>query len=136
MKYMKEDRKRKLLLFISNDVIASDQKALGACFGGIHRLSIWNGSEKGNKLTENMWSYRELINAIELEAHEYGMKTYKVIEYNTSMICAYHNNEAACITRGIIKCLLKKATGMLIQRAAKPLSYFVFHNGAAPVKGE
>jgi hypothetical protein len=70
MKYMKEDRKRKLLLFISNDVIASDQKALGACFGGIHRLSIWNGSEKGNKLTENMWSYRELINAIELEAHE------------------------------------------------------------------
>ena len=30
----------------------------------------------------------------------------------------------------------KKATGMLIQRAAKPLSYLVFHNGAAPVKGE
>jgi len=32
--------------------------------------------------------------------------------------------------------ILKKATGMLIQRAVKPLSYVVFHNGAAPVKGE
>ena len=29
----------------------------------------------------------------------------------------------------------KKATGMLILGAAKPLSYLVFHNGAAAVKG-
>jgi len=56
-----------------------------------------------------MWSYRELKNAIELEAHEYGMKTYKAIEYNTSMICTYHNNEAACIPRGMIKCSTEKS---------------------------
>jgi transposase len=49
--------------------------------------------EKGNKFTVNMWSYRKLINAIELKAQEYGIKVYEVIEYNTSRYCAYHNLE-------------------------------------------
>ena len=49
--------------------------------------------EKGNKLTENLWSYRELMSAIELEAQEYGMKVDEVTEYNTLRICSYHNIE-------------------------------------------
>jgi len=76
-----------------------------------------------------------LINAIELEAQEYGMKAYEVIGYNISRLCAYHNNERHAVLEGI-KCslehelhsdlngalnILKKATGMLIQGTAKPL---------------
>jgi transposase len=47
------------------------------------------------------------MNAIELEAQEYGMKAYEAIEYNTSMICAYHNNEAARSPGSVIKCSLE-----------------------------
>jgi len=35
------------------------------------------------------------------------MKAYKAIEYNNSMICAYHNNVAARSPREIIKCSLE-----------------------------
>ncbi|MFP3262661.1 MAG: zinc ribbon domain-containing protein [Nitrososphaeria archaeon] len=47
------------------------------------------------------------MNAIELEAQEYGMKAYETIEYNTSIICAYHNNEAARSPGSVIKCSLE-----------------------------
>ncbi|MGC8571649.1 MAG: transposase, partial [Caldivirga sp.] len=46
--------------------------------------------DKGNKFTVNMWSYRELMDIIELKAQEYGIKVYEVVEYNTSRLCAYH----------------------------------------------
>ncbi|MFP3295844.1 MAG: transposase, partial [Caldisphaera sp.] len=58
--------------------------------------------EKGNKFTVNMWSYRKLINTIELKAQEYGIKVYEVIEYNTSRYCAYHNVEVKRNPRGVI----------------------------------
>ncbi|MGC8569566.1 MAG: transposase, partial [Nitrososphaeria archaeon] len=107
--------------------------------------------DKGNRLTENLWSYRELMDALELEAQEYGIKVYEVIEYNTSKICAYHSVEVIRSPRGVVKCplghklhsdlngalnILKKATGLMVRSTAKPLSYLVFHDGVAPVKGE
>ncbi|MGC8600767.1 MAG: zinc ribbon domain-containing protein, partial [Nitrososphaeria archaeon] len=77
-------------------------------------------------------------------------KVYEVIEYNTSRICAYHNVKTIRSQRGVIKCslghrlhsdlngalnILRKATGIVVQAAARPLSYLVFHNGVAPAKG-
>jgi len=47
------------------------------------------------------------MNAIDLEAQEYWMKAYKAIEQNNSMICAYHNNEAARSPGSVIKCSLE-----------------------------
>jgi len=106
--------------------------------------------EKGNKFTVNMWSYRKLINAIELKAQEYGIKVYEVIEYNTSKYCAYHNVEVKRNPRGVISCplkhklhsdlngalnILKKATGKVLSSIKKPLSFIVDHNRVAPVKG-
>ncbi|MFP3230231.1 MAG: transposase [Caldisphaera sp.] len=106
--------------------------------------------EKGNKFTVNMWSYRKLINAIELKAQEYSIKVYEVIEYNTSKYCAYHNIEVKRNPRGVISCplkhklhsdlngalnILKKATGKVLSTIKKPLSFIVEHNRVAPVKG-
>ncbi|MGC9145014.1 MAG: zinc ribbon domain-containing protein [Nitrososphaeria archaeon] len=106
--------------------------------------------EKGNRLTENLWSYRELMDTIEHEAQEYGIRVYEVIEYNTSRLCAYHDVEVTRSPRGMVKCplghrlhsdlngalnILRKAAGIAVQSATRPLSYLVFHNGVAPVKG-
>jgi putative transposase len=106
--------------------------------------------DKGNKFTANLWSYRMLMNAIELEAQEYGMKVYEVVEYNTSKYCAYHNVEVKRRPRGVVICpkghklhsdlngalnILKKAVGIAISTVKKPLSFLVLHNGVAPVKG-
>ena len=106
--------------------------------------------DKGNKFTVNMWAYRMLMNAIELEAQEYGMKVYEVVEYNTSKYCAYHDVEVRRNPRGVVSCpkghklhsdlngalhILKKAVGIAISTVKKPLSFLVLHNGVAPVKG-
>jgi putative transposase len=106
--------------------------------------------DNGNKFTVNMWSYRMLADAIELEAQEYGMKVYEVVEYNTSKYCAYHNVEVSRRPRGVVICpkghklhsdlngalnILKKAVGITISTVKKPLSFIVGHNGVAPVKG-
>jgi putative transposase len=106
--------------------------------------------EKGNKFTANLWSYRKLINAIELKAQEYGMKVYEVVEYNTSRYCAYHDVEVKRYPRGVVSCpkghklhsdlngalnILKRATGTVVSTVEKPLSFLVLHNGVAPVKG-
>jgi len=106
--------------------------------------------DKGNKFTVNLWLYRELMNIIELEAQEYGMKVYEVVEYNTSKYCAYHNVEVKRRPRGVVSCpkghklhsdlngalnILKKAVGIAISTVKKPLSFLVLHNGVAPVKG-
>ncbi|MCY0882339.1 MAG: transposase [Acidianus infernus] len=106
--------------------------------------------EKGNKFTVNMWSYRKLMESIELKAQEYGMKVYEVVEYNTSKYCAYHDVEVKRKPRGVINCplghklhsdlngalnILKKAVGVVVNAVKKPLSFVVDHNRVAPTKG-
>jgi len=106
--------------------------------------------DRGNKLTVNLWSYRKLMDAIELKAQEYGMKVYEVVEYNTSRYCAYHNVEVKRYPRGVVSCpkghklhsdlngalnILKRATGTVVSTVEKTLSFLVLHNGVAPVKG-
>jgi len=106
--------------------------------------------QKGNKFTVNLWSYRELMEVIELKAQEYGIRVFEVIEYNTSKYCAYHDVEVTRDPRGVVNCpkghklhsdlngalnILKKATGIVISAIKKPLSFIVDHNRVAPVKG-
>ena len=106
--------------------------------------------DKGNKFTVNLWSYRELMNIIELKAQEYGIRVFEVIEYNTSRICAYHGVEVERGPRGVVNCplghklhsdlngalnILKKATGIVISAIKKPLSFIVDHNRVAPING-
>jgi len=106
--------------------------------------------DKGNKFTVNLWSYRELMNIIELKAQEYGMRVFEVIEYNTSKYCAYHGVRVERGLRGVVNCpkghklhsdlngalnILKKATGIVVSRVRKPLSFIVDHNRVAPLMG-
>jgi putative transposase len=106
--------------------------------------------DKGSKFTVNMWSYRKLMEAIELKAQEYGIKVFEVIEYNTSRYCAYHGVEVKRHPRGVVHCpkghklhsdlngalnIMKKATGKIPLVIKKPLSFIVEHNRVAPVKG-
>jgi putative transposase len=106
---------------------------------------------KGNKFTVNMWSYRKLMEAIELKAQEYGIRVFIVIEYNTSRYCAYHNVEVKRKPRGVVHCpfghklhsdlngalnIMKKATGKIPLIIKKPLSFIVDHNKVAPTKRE
>ncbi|MCY0882576.1 MAG: transposase [Acidianus infernus] len=106
--------------------------------------------EKGNKFTANMWSYRKLMESIELKAQEYGMRVFEVVEYNTSKYCAYHDVEVKRSPRGVVSCprghklhsdlngalnILKKATRILVEAVKKPLSFVVEHNRVAPIKG-
>jgi len=106
--------------------------------------------DKGNKFTVNMWSYRKLMDAIELKVQEYGMKVFEVVEYNTSRYCAYHGVEVERRPRGVVSCplghklhsdlngalnILKKAINVIVSTVKRPLSFVVDHNGVAPVKG-
>jgi len=106
--------------------------------------------DKGNKFTVNLWSYRKLMEVIELKAQEYGIRVFEVIEYNTSKYCAYHGVEVTRDPRGVVNCpkghklhsdlngalnILKKATGIVISTIRKPLSFIVDHNRVAPVMG-
>jgi putative transposase len=105
--------------------------------------------QKGNKFTVNMWSYRKLMEAIELKAQEYGIRVLEVVEYNTSKYCAYHNVEVKRQPRGVVHCpkghrlhsdlngalnIMKKATGKTPLIIKKPLSFIVDHNRVAPAK--
>jgi len=107
--------------------------------------------QKGNKFTVNMWSYRKLMEAIELKAQEYGIKVYEVVEYNTSRVCAYHDVEVKRQPRGVVHCpkghklhsdlngalnIMKRAIGKIPQTIKKPLSFIVGHNQVAPTKRE
>jgi len=106
--------------------------------------------DRGNKFTVNMWSYRKLMDAIELKAQEYGMKVFEVVEYNTSKYCAYHGFEVSRNPRGVVSCpkghklhsdlngalnILKKAVNVMVSTVKRPLSFIVDHNRVAPVKG-
>ena len=105
--------------------------------------------EKGNKFTVNMWSYRKLMEAIELKAQEYGIRVFEVVEYNTSRYCAYHGVKVKRHPRGVIHCpfghklhsdlngalnIMRKATGKIPLIIKKPLSFTVDHNKVAPAK--
>jgi len=105
--------------------------------------------QKGNKFTVNMWSYRKLMEAIELKAQEYGIKVFVILEYNTSRYCAYHNVEVRRHPRGVVSCpfghklhsdlngalnIMKKATDKTPTVIKKPLSFIVEHNRVAPIK--
>jgi len=105
--------------------------------------------QKGNKFTSNMWSYRKLIEAIELKAQEYGMSVFIVIEYNTSKYCAYHGVEVERKPRGVVHCpmghklhsdlngalnIMKRAIEKIPLVIKKPLSFIVDHNQVAPIK--
>jgi len=107
--------------------------------------------DKGNKFTSNMWSYRKLMEAIELKAQEYGIKVYEVVEYNTSKYCVFHGTEVRRYPRGVVHCpkghklhsdlngalnIMKKAVGSIPLVIKKPLSFIVEHNRVAPAKGE
>jgi putative transposase len=106
--------------------------------------------QKGNKFTSNMWSYRRLMETIELKAQEYGIKVFEVVEYNTSKYCAFHGVEVKRHPRGVITCpmghklhsdlngalnIMKKATGKIPITIKKPLTFIVGHNKVAPAKG-
>lgn len=104
---------------------------------------------KGNKFTVNIWSYNKLFNILSDKLVEYGMKVYSVVEYNTSRYCAYHNLKVERRPRGVINCvghklhsdlngalnIMKKVTKEIPTRIRKPLSFHVFHEGVAPIKG-
>jgi putative transposase len=105
--------------------------------------------QKGNKFTSNIWSYRKLMEAIELKAQEYGIKVFIVIEYNTSRYCAFHNVEVKRHPRGVVSCpkghklhsdlngalnIMKRAIGKIPLVIKKPLSFIVEHNRVAPIK--
>jgi putative transposase len=105
--------------------------------------------ERGNKFTVNMWSYRKLMEAIELKAQEYGIRVFEVVEYNTSKYCAYHNVEVRRHPRGVVHCpkghklhsdlngalnIMKKAIEKIPLVIKKPLSFIVDHNKVAPIK--
>ena len=106
--------------------------------------------DKGNKFTVNMWSYRKLMDIIELKAQEYGIRVFEVVEYNTSKYCAYHGIEVVREERGVVVCpfghrlhadlngalnILKIGTGVVLSNVSKPLSFIVDHNRVASVKG-
>jgi len=106
--------------------------------------------ERGNKFTVNMWSYRKLMEAIELKAQEYGIRVFEVVEYNTSRYCAYHNVEVKRKPRGVVSCpkghklhsdlngalnIMRRAIGKIPLVIKKPLSFIVNHNKVAPIKG-
>jgi len=106
--------------------------------------------ERGNKLTSNMWRYRELMDAIELKAQEYGIRVYEVLEYNTSNHCAVHGTKVARGPRGVVTCplghrlhsdlngalnILRRGAGAIQATLRGPLSFLVDHGGVAPVKG-
>jgi len=107
--------------------------------------------QKGNKFTVNIWSYRKLMEAIELKAQEYGIRVFEVVEYNTSKYCAYHSVEVERKPRGVVSCpkghklhsdlngalnIMKRAVGWIPLVIKKPLSFIVEHNRVAPTKGE
>ncbi|MCI2414713.1 MAG: transposase [Candidatus Aramenus sp.] len=46
------------------------------------------------------------VGAIANKLHEHGIKTFLVIEHNTSRFCAYHNANVTRRPRGVVNCPL------------------------------
>jgi len=105
--------------------------------------------DKGNKFTSSIWSYRKLIDAIVNKLYEYGIKTYLVVEYNTSRFCAYHGVKVDRKTRGVINCpfghklhsdvngalnIMRLGVKKIVNVLSKPLSFLVLSSGVSPLK--
>ena len=60
--------------------------------------------ENRNKHSVGVWTYKELIGAIEAKAREYGIAVYEVFERGTSSHCAYHDEKVSRGPRGVITC--------------------------------
>ncbi|QKQ99885.1 transposase [Metallosphaera tengchongensis] len=106
--------------------------------------------DKGNKFTSNIWSYRKLVEAITDKLHEYGIKAYLTVEYNTSRLCALHGVVVERKPRGVVSCplghrlhsdingalnIMKLGIKRTVNVLKKPLSFLVSSNGVTPVKG-
>ena len=106
--------------------------------------------EEGNEFTLNLWSYRKLMDAVELKAQEYGLKAVEVVEHDTSKYCSYHGAGLERYPRGVASCpsgrrlhsdlngaldILKNATNSVVSTVKSPFSFLVNHNLAAPVNG-
>ncbi|AHC52178.1 transposase [Sulfolobus acidocaldarius SUSAZ] len=106
--------------------------------------------DKGNKFTVNIWSYGKLIDAVVNRLYEYGIKTFLVVEYNTSRFCAYHGVKVDRRPRGVVNCpfghklhsdvngalnIMKLGVKKIIDVLKKPLSFLVTSNGVSPLKG-
>ncbi len=106
--------------------------------------------DKRNKFTSNIWSYRKLIDAIVNKLYEYGIKTYLVVEYNTSRFCAYHGVKVDRKTRGVVNCpfghklhsdvngalnIMRLGVKKIVNALSKPLSFLVLSSGVAPIRG-
>jgi len=106
-------------------------RASAICLG--YPLNV--AQEEGNELTVNLWSYRELMDAVESRAQEYGVKAFRVAEHDTSKYRAYHGAEVKGGPRGVASCpnghrlhsdlngalnILKKATNATVSRLTSP----------------
>jgi putative transposase len=106
--------------------------------------------DAGNKFTVNLWSYRKLMDIIELKAQEYGIRVFEVVEYNTSRFCAFHGVEVVREERGVVVCpfnhklhadlngalnILRIGAGVVLSNVGRPLSFVVGHDRVASVKG-
>ncbi|MCI2414088.1 MAG: transposase [Candidatus Aramenus sp.] len=82
--------------------------------------------------------------------YEYGIKTYLVIEYNTSRLCAYHDVKVDRRPRGVVKCpfghklhsdvngalnIVKLGVKKIVDALKKPFS-FLFTSRSISHKGE
>ncbi|MCI2413885.1 MAG: transposase [Candidatus Aramenus sp.] len=80
------------------------------------------------------------VGAIANKFYEYGIKTYLVIEYNTSRFCAYHNANVTRRPRGVVNCplghklhsdvngalnIVKLGVKKIVNALKKPFSFLV-----------
>ncbi len=83
--------------------------------------------------------------------YEYGIKTFLVIEYNTSRFCAYHGVKVDRKTRGVINCpfvhklhsdvncalnIMKLGAKKIVNALRKPFSFLVKSSRVDFFKGE
>ncbi len=79
--------------------------------------------------------------------YEYGIRTFLVVEYNTSRFCAYHDVKVDREPRGVINCpfghklhsdvngglnIMKLGVKKIVDALSKPLSFRVTSNGVTP----
>ncbi len=63
-----------------------------------------NIAKKTNKMLHNFWSHAFIIQAIKLEAEEYGIEVIEVKEYNTSSVCPRCRSKQIITKKRLFKC--------------------------------
>jgi putative transposase len=99
--------------------------------------------DKGNKFTSNIWSYDKLIDAIVNKLYEYGIRTFLVVEYNTSRFCSFNDVKVDRKPRGVVSCsfshklhsdvngalnIMRLGVKKIVNALSKPLSFLVLSN--------